>query len=120
VAVALPKLQEEGGYAAAALPDLAQRVGSGNIAWAVGLVLVFVGVWRLIQDYVNTPYFMSEGLELHPLAAIFGILVGGEVFGIPGMFLSIPVIAGLRIVWHTWHDTETPEQKPAAATLIGG
>jgi predicted PurR-regulated permease PerM len=73
---------------------------SGYDHWL--LVLAFVGVWRLIQDYVNTPYFMSEGLELHPLAAIFGILLGGEVFGIPGMFLSIPVIAGLRIVWHTW------------------
>ena len=73
---------------------------SGYPHWI--LVLVFVGVWRLIQDYINTPYFMSEGLQLHPLAAIFGILVGGEVFGIAGMFLSIPVIAGLRIVWHNW------------------
>lgn len=73
---------------------------SGYPHWI--LVLMFVGIWRLVQDYVNTPYFMSEGLELHPLAAIFGILVGGEVFGIAGMFLSIPVIAGLRIVWHNW------------------
>jgi predicted PurR-regulated permease PerM len=79
---------------------------SGYAHWL--LVLVFVGVWRLIQDYVNTPYFMSEGLELHPLAAIFGILVGGEVFGIPGMFLSIPVLAGLRIVWHNWQVDAVP------------
>jgi predicted PurR-regulated permease PerM len=73
---------------------------SGYNHWL--LVLVFVGVWRLIQDYVNTPYLMGEGLELHPLAAVFGILVGGEVAGIPGMFLSIPILAGLRIVWVHW------------------
>jgi predicted PurR-regulated permease PerM len=66
------------------------------------LVMLFVGAWRLVQDYVNTPYIMGEGLELHPLAAIFGILIGGEVAGIAGMFLSIPVIAGLRILWRNW------------------
>lgn len=74
---------------------------SGYLHWL--LVLAFVGAWRLVQDYVNTPRVMGAGLELHPLAAIFGILVGGEVAGIAGMFLSIPVIAALRIVWHNWH-----------------
>ena len=73
---------------------------SGYAHWLV--VIVFVGVWRVVQDYVNAPRVMAEGLELHPLAAIFGVLAGGEVAGIPGMFLSIPVIAGLRIVWHKW------------------
>jgi predicted PurR-regulated permease PerM len=93
---------------------------SGYPHWL--LVLVFVGVWRLIQDYVNTPYFMGEGLELHPLAAIFGILVGGEVFGIPGMFLSIPVIAGLRIVWHNWraHEGDIENATSTAAIKTAG
>lgn len=67
-----------------------------------GMVLAFVGVWRLVQDYVTSPYLMGEGLELHPLAAIFGVLVGGEIAGIAGMFLSIPVIAALRILWRNW------------------
>jgi len=63
------------------------------------IVLAFVAVWRLVQDYVTSPYLMGEGLELHPLAAILGVLVGGEIAGIAGMFLSIPVIAALRIIW---------------------
>lgn len=88
---------------------------SGYTHWL--LVLVFVGAWRLIQDYVNTPYLMGEGLELHPLAAIFGILVGGEVAGIPGMFLSIPVIATLRIVWHNWR-LQRALTRPAAAVVL--
>jgi predicted PurR-regulated permease PerM len=51
---------------------------------------------------VNTPYFMGEGLDLHPLVTIGGVLIGGEVFGVAGMFLSIPAIAALRIFWHHW------------------
>lgn len=66
------------------------------------IVLVFIAVWRLMQDYVNNPYLMDKGLELHPLLAIFGILVGGEIAGVIGMFLSIPVIAALRIFWRNW------------------
>jgi predicted PurR-regulated permease PerM len=38
-------------------------------------------------------------MELHPLAAIFGVMAGGEVAGILGIFLSIPVMASLRIVF---------------------
>lgn len=85
---------------------------SGYPHWL--LVLAFVGAWRLVQDYVNTPRVMGEGLELHPLAAIFGILAGGEVAGIAGMFLSIPVIAALRIVWHNWrvHGRLAAEESP--------
>jgi predicted PurR-regulated permease PerM len=41
-------------------------------------------------------------VELHPLAAIFGVMAGGEVAGILGIFLSIPVMASLRIVFRRW------------------
>ncbi len=88
---------------------------SGYAHWAI--VLLFVGVWRVIQDYVNAPYLMGEGLELHPLAAIFGVLVGGEVAGIPGMFLSIPVIAACRIVWRNWRLHGALRTTPASLTV---
>jgi len=67
----------------------------------LGLV-VFLGVWRLIQDYVTSPRIMGHSMELHPLAAIFGVMAGGEVAGILGIFLSIPVMASLRIVFRRW------------------
>lgn len=79
---------------------------TGYKHWLV--LLLFLGIWRVMQDYVNAPYLMGEGLELHPLAVIFGILVGGEVGGVVGIFLSIPVIAGLRIVWRNWQQHERP------------
>ena len=40
---------------------------------------------------------MGESLELHPLAVLFGVFAGGEVAGVIGVFLSIPVLATLRI-----------------------
>jgi predicted PurR-regulated permease PerM len=65
-------------------------------------VLVFLLLWRGIQDYVSSPRIMGEKLELHPLAVLFGVLAGGEVAGVIGVFLSIPVLATVRILWHTW------------------
>jgi predicted PurR-regulated permease PerM len=65
-------------------------------------LIVFLGAWRLIQDYVTSPRIMGHSMELHPLAAIFGVMAGGEVAGILGIFLSIPVMASLRIVFRRW------------------
>jgi predicted PurR-regulated permease PerM len=65
-------------------------------------VIIFLGIWRLIQDYVVTPRVLGASTELHPLAAIFGVLAGGEIAGILGIYLSIPVMASLRIVWRRW------------------
>src|SRR5271165_6265150 len=66
------------------------------------LLIIFLGVWRLIQDYVSSPRIMGQSMELHPLAAIFGVMAGGEVAGILGIFLSIPVMASLRIFFRRW------------------
>jgi predicted PurR-regulated permease PerM len=66
------------------------------------ILIIFLGIWRLLQDYVSSPRIMGESMELHPLAAIFGVMAGGEVAGILGIYLSIPVMAGLRIVMRRW------------------
>lgn len=68
--------------------------------WLV--VLIFLIAWRLIQDYVSSPRIMGDSMELHPLAAIFGVMAGGEIAGILGIYLSIPVMASLRIVFRRW------------------
>ena len=66
------------------------------------ILLAFLIAWRLIQDYVISPRIMGKSMELHPLAAIFGVLAGGEIAGVLGVYLSIPVMASLRIVWRRW------------------
>jgi predicted PurR-regulated permease PerM len=45
---------------------------------------------------------MGKGLDLHPLLAIFAILVGGEIAGVLGVFLSIPTVGALRVLWLNW------------------
>jgi predicted PurR-regulated permease PerM len=66
------------------------------------ILLLFLGAWRLIQDYIVSPRVMGDRMELHPLAAIFGVLAGGEIAGVLGVYLSIPIMASLRIVWRRW------------------
>lgn len=73
---------------------------AGYPHWA--FLLLFLVVWRMIQDYVISPRIMGVSVELHPLAALFGILAGGEIAGVLGVYLSIPVMASLRIVWRRW------------------
>jgi len=68
--------------------------------WLV--IIIFLVVWRGIQDYVSSPHIMGESMELHPLGAIFGVMAGAEVAGILGIYLSIPVMASLRIVFRRW------------------
>lgn len=65
-------------------------------------LIVFLVIWRIIQDYVSSPRILGHSLELHPLAAIFGVMAGAEVAGLLGIFLSIPVMASLRIVFRRW------------------
>ena len=66
------------------------------------LLVAFLVGWRLLQDYVIQPRVMGGSVELHPLAALFGVLAGGEIAGVLGVYLSIPVMASLRIVWRRW------------------
>ncbi|HTZ95205.1 MAG TPA: AI-2E family transporter [Terriglobales bacterium] len=65
-------------------------------------LIVFLGLWRLAEDYVASPRIMGKSMELHPLAALFGVLAGGEIAGVLGVYLSIPVMASLRIVARRW------------------
>ena len=86
--------------------------------WAA--LVIFLVVWRLIQDYVSSPRIMGESMELHPLAAVFGVMAGGEVAGILGIYLSIPVMASLRIVFRRWRlYTEKKKFGPLTEYAVG-
>ena len=68
----------------------------------LSIILLFLVAWRLTQDYLTGPRIMGRSVQLHPLAAIFGVLAGGELAGVIGVFLSIPIMASLRIVFQRW------------------
>jgi predicted PurR-regulated permease PerM len=73
---------------------------TGYSHWVI--IGIFLLAWRMVQDYVVSPRIMGKSVELHPLAAIFGVLAGAEIAGVLGVYLSIPVMASLRIVWRRW------------------
>ena len=65
-------------------------------------VLLFLGVLRIVQDYVLYPRIIGSGIHLHPLAVILAILAGHELAGVAGIFLAIPVIAVLTVTYRHW------------------
>jgi predicted PurR-regulated permease PerM len=69
--------------------------GFDHLLW----IAIFLIIFRLFQDYVLSPKLLSSGTELHPLVVIFGVLAGGQIAGIAGTFLSVPIMATLRIVF---------------------
>jgi predicted PurR-regulated permease PerM len=69
--------------------------GYDHVLW----IIIFLILFRLFQDYVLTPQLLSSGMEMHPLLVIFGVLAGGQLAGVAGTFLSVPVMATLRIVF---------------------
>jgi predicted PurR-regulated permease PerM len=66
------------------------------------LVLLFLGVLRIAQDYAIYPRLIGQGIHLHPLAVIFAILAGETLAGVPGVFLAIPVVAILTVSYRHW------------------
>jgi predicted PurR-regulated permease PerM len=63
------------------------------------VLLAFLAGYRVFQDYILNPRLMSANVALHPLLVIFGALAGAQLAGIPGIFLSVPVLATLRVIW---------------------
>jgi predicted PurR-regulated permease PerM len=66
------------------------------------MVLVFLGVLRIVEDYIIYPRLIGQGIHLHPLAVITAILAGAELAGVAGIFLAIPVVAILTVSYRHW------------------
>jgi len=73
-------------------------IGSLTHAHWMWMALLLL-LWRLVQDYVISPRIMGDNLQLQPLTVLFALMLGGQVGGIPGLYLSVPTVAVLRIVW---------------------
>jgi predicted PurR-regulated permease PerM len=95
VAALLEFIPVVGPVTAVVLIVLVTAFGGGSVI----LVLVFLIAYRIFQDYGLSPHLMSSSAKLHPLLIIFGALAGGEIGGIPGLFLSVPALASLRILY---------------------
>jgi predicted PurR-regulated permease PerM len=83
---------------------------------AIWVALLFLGIHQ-IEGHVVVPNVMGSALRLHPLLVIFGLLAGGEIYGLPGALVALPMLAAGRAVWEffservelePWEDGEIP------------
>ncbi len=59
---------------------------------------VAIIVIQQIESNLITPRLMGERVGMHPLLMVFVLLAGGELMGILGMLIAVPVAASLRII----------------------
>jgi predicted PurR-regulated permease PerM len=65
---------------------------------ALWVALLFLFIHQ-IEGHVVVPNVMGSALRLHPLLVIFGLLAGGEIYGLPGALVALPILAVGRAIW---------------------
>jgi predicted PurR-regulated permease PerM len=65
---------------------------------ALWVALLFLAIHQ-IEGHIVVPNVMGNALRLHPLLVIFGLLAGGEIYGLPGALVALPILAAGRALW---------------------
>lgn len=87
---------------------VATTVSGLESGWQALWTALFLGILRIIQDYAIYPRIIRDGIHLHPLAVILSVLAGEQVAGIPGVFIAIPLVALLTVLYkHVLEHTES-------------
>ncbi|MCB2410013.1 AI-2E family transporter [Hymenobacter lucidus] len=89
----------------ATLPALITLVETGSPLQALGVIGVFVFVQFLEGNFI-TPMITGSQVSINPLAAILALILGNELWGTPGMILSIPIMAVIKVVLDASKTTE--------------
>lgn len=79
-----------------------------KVLW-VGIVLAVV---QVIDNNFTMPWIVGNKVRINALVTIVGVLVGGALCGIPGMFLAIPGLAVLKVIFD-----KVPQLKPWGVLL---
>ena len=88
------------GIAAAVIAGLVQFGGDASILLPIALVF---GVGQLLESFVLTPLLVGDRIGLHPVAVIFAVLAGGQLFGALGVLLALPVAAVIVVLLRHAH-----------------
>lgn len=73
-------------------------LSGASLAKLGGVIVVFV-IAQIVEDYVLTPRLIGDRLELHPMLVFIALIIGGEMFGLLGLVLAIPVLAALKVIF---------------------
>ena len=80
---------------AALLVALAQHP---NHAYIAVIVMLSTVALNQVFDMVLTPRILGGAVGLHPVLAIFSLMAGGTMYGIPGMVLAVPIAASIQVI----------------------
>ena len=88
------------------IPYLGTTVGFGGVViftllvmgplHALYAIIMFLIV-QFIDNNITTPMITGSQIQINPLAAIIGIIIGGNVWGIVGMIIALPVLGMIKI-----------------------
>lgn len=88
---------------------LAALMQYGDWKHIAGVLAVF-GAGQVIESYVLTPKLVGDRIGLHPVAVIFAVLAGGQLFGFLGMLLGLPLAAVVNVLLRYAHERYTQSQ----------
>jgi predicted PurR-regulated permease PerM len=88
------------------LGSIAALVQFGDWQHMAGVAVVFT-IGQVIESYLLTPKLVGDRIGLHPMAVIFSVLVGGQLFGFLGMLLALPVAAVANVLLRYTHERYT-------------
>jgi predicted PurR-regulated permease PerM len=71
-----------------------------GVLW-VGVLFLFI---YQVEGHIVVPNVMAGALRLHPLLVIFGLLAGGALYGIAGVLVALPTMAGGRAIWEFFRE----------------
>ncbi len=86
-----------GPLAGGAASVLVSVLSTGDLGSAVPVIGAYV-VLQLLDDFVVTPSVVATSVQLHPVIVLIAIIVGGELYGVLGMLLAIPVTGFIKVV----------------------
>lgn len=101
----VPYLGAATGIVLAVLAALVQAQGFDLKLLALVGVVFTVG--QLIESYILTPRIVGDRIGLHPVAVIFAIMAGGQLFGFVGMLIALPVAAVGNVLLRFVHERYT-------------
>ncbi len=87
------------GIMVAGIAIILQTQDPTNLLWVAA---VFV-VAQMIEGTVLTPLLVGDRIGLHPVAVIFSVLAGGQLFGFFGILLALPVFAVIAVIMRHFH-----------------
>ncbi len=76
---------------------LASLLQFGDITHLIYIVIVF-GVGQAAEGMLLTPMLVGDKIGLHPVAVIFAVLAGGQLFGFVGVLIALPVAAVIMVL----------------------